>query len=77
MVQTHPFTFARQGSPRDHLSRGRIAARVVTWSQTNTEGPSLGYGGLPAHDERYDHANEYLEVAYDKVAAVSLTGLQL
>ena len=27
-------------------------------------GASLGYGGLPAHDERYDHADEYLEVAY-------------
>jgi alkanesulfonate monooxygenase SsuD/methylene tetrahydromethanopterin reductase-like flavin-dependent oxidoreductase (luciferase family) len=76
ILQTPPFTFARQVSTLDHLSRGRIAWNIVT-SYLPNAGASLGYGGLPAHDERYDHADEYLEVAYDKVAAVSLTGLQL
>jgi FMN-dependent oxidoreductase (nitrilotriacetate monooxygenase family) len=63
ILQTHPFTFARQVSTLDHLSRGRIAWNIVT-SYLPNAGASLGYGGLPAHDERYDHADEYLEVTY-------------
>jgi FMN-dependent oxidoreductase (nitrilotriacetate monooxygenase family) len=63
ILQTHPFTFARQVSTLDHLSGGRIAWNVVT-SYLPNAGASLGYGGLPAHDERYDHADEYLEVTY-------------
>lgn len=27
-------------------------------------GTNLGLGGLPSHDERYDRADEYLEVIY-------------
>jgi FMN-dependent oxidoreductase (nitrilotriacetate monooxygenase family) len=63
ILQTHPFTFARQISTLDHLSRGRIAWNIVT-SYLPNAGASLGYGGLPAHDERYDHADEYLDVTY-------------
>jgi FMN-dependent oxidoreductase (nitrilotriacetate monooxygenase family) len=63
ILQTPPFTFARQVSTLDHLSRGRIAWNIVT-SYLPNAGASLGYGGLPAHDERYDHADEYLEVTY-------------
>jgi FMN-dependent oxidoreductase (nitrilotriacetate monooxygenase family) len=63
ILQTHPFTFARQVSTLDHLSRGRIAWNIVT-SYLPNAGASLGYGGLPAHDERYDHADEYLDVTY-------------
>jgi FMN-dependent oxidoreductase (nitrilotriacetate monooxygenase family) len=63
ILQMHPFTFARQVSTLDHLSRGRVAWNIVT-SYLPNAGASLGYGGLPAHDERYDHADEYLEVTY-------------
>jgi FMN-dependent oxidoreductase (nitrilotriacetate monooxygenase family) len=63
ILQTHPFTFARQVSTLDHLSGGRIAWNIVT-SYLPNAGASLGYGGLPAHDERYDHADEYLDVTY-------------
>jgi FMN-dependent oxidoreductase (nitrilotriacetate monooxygenase family) len=63
ILQTHPFTFARQISTLDHLSRGRVAWNVVT-SYLPNAGASLGYGGLPAHEARYDQADEYLEVTY-------------
>ncbi len=63
VLQIHPFTFARQVSTLDHLSRGRVAWNVVT-SYLPNAGASLGLGGLPPHDERYDRADEYLEVTY-------------
>lgn len=63
VLQTHPFTFARQISTLDHLSRGRVAWNVVT-SYLPNAGASLGYGGLPPHDERYARADEYLDVVY-------------
>ena len=63
VLQTHPFTFARQISTLDHLTRGRVAWNVVT-SYLPNAGASLGYGGLPPHDERYDRADEYLDVVY-------------
>ncbi|MCH9672430.1 MAG: LLM class flavin-dependent oxidoreductase [Gammaproteobacteria bacterium] len=63
VLQAHPFTFARQISTLDHLTNGRIAWNVVT-SYLPNAGTNLGFGGLPAHDERYARADEYLEVAY-------------
>ncbi len=63
VLQTHPFTFARQVSTLDHLTRGRVAWNIVT-SYLSNAGASLGLGGLPVHDERYNRADEYLEVTY-------------
>jgi FMN-dependent oxidoreductase (nitrilotriacetate monooxygenase family) len=63
VLQTHPFTFARQVSTLDHLTQGRVAWNIVT-SYLPNAGASLGLGGLPTHDERYDRADEYLEVTY-------------
>lgn len=63
VLQTHPFTFARQISTLDHLTRGRVAWNVVT-SYLSNAAASLGLGGLPTHDERYDRADEYLDVTY-------------
>ena len=63
VLQTHPFAFARQVSTLDHLTRGRIAWNIVT-SYLPNAGANFGYGGLPSHDERYDLADEYLEVTY-------------
>ena len=63
VLQTHPFTFARQVSTLDHLSHGRVAWNIVT-SYLPNAGASLGLGRLPSHDERYDRADEYLDVTY-------------
>ena len=63
VLQAHPFTFARQISTLDHLTRGRIAWNIVT-SYLQNAGTNLGLGGLPPHDERYRRAEEYLEVTY-------------
>jgi FMN-dependent oxidoreductase (nitrilotriacetate monooxygenase family) len=63
VLQAHPFTFARQVSTLDHLTRGRVAWNIVT-SYLSNAGTNLGFGGLPSHDERYRRAEEYLEVSY-------------
>ncbi len=63
VLQAHPFAFSRNISTLDHLTDGRVAWNIVT-SYLPNAGASLGLGGLPAHAERYERADEYLEVAY-------------
>lgn len=63
VLQEHPFNFARRLSTLDHLTNGRVGWNIVT-SYLETAGRNLGFGGLPDHDERYDRADEYLEVLY-------------
>ena len=57
-----PFHTARAFSTLDHLTEGRIGWNVVTSYLGDAERQGLGRT-LP-HDERYDRADEYLEVLY-------------
>lgn len=63
VLQNYPFAFARTISTLDHLTKGRIAWNIVA-SYLESAGRSFGHAGLPSHDERYDMADEYLEVCY-------------
>jgi FMN-dependent oxidoreductase (nitrilotriacetate monooxygenase family) len=63
ILQSHPFTFARQLSTLDHLTAGRVAWNIVT-SYLPNAAESLGLHDLPDHDARYDQADEYLDVVY-------------
>ena len=63
VLQSHPFAYARQMSTLDHLTRGRVAWNIVT-SYLPNAGLNFGLDGLPSHDERYDLADEYLDVVY-------------
>ncbi|MGA7761182.1 MAG: LLM class flavin-dependent oxidoreductase [Candidatus Binataceae bacterium] len=63
VLQSHPFTFARQISTLDHLTKGRVAWNVVA-SYLESSGRNFGRTGLLDHDERYNFADEYLEVCY-------------
>jgi alkanesulfonate monooxygenase len=57
-----PYTFARRFSTLDHLTGGRVGWNIVTGY---LESAHRGRGeALPAHDRRYDYADEYLEVLY-------------
>jgi FMN-dependent oxidoreductase (nitrilotriacetate monooxygenase family) len=47
----------------DNLTRGRVAWNVVT-SYKQEEAQNFGYEELLAHDERYDRADEYMELCY-------------
>src|SRR5699024_6263145 len=63
IFQQPPYNFARQMSTLDHLSGGRLAWNIVTGSLDNGF-KNLGYDGLVPHDERYDRADEYMDVLY-------------
>jgi FMN-dependent oxidoreductase (nitrilotriacetate monooxygenase family) len=63
VLQEQPFNFARRLSTLDHLSGGRVGWNIVT-SYLEGAGRNLGFGGLPAHADRYARADEYLEVIY-------------
>ncbi|MGK2936527.1 MAG: LLM class flavin-dependent oxidoreductase [Solirubrobacteraceae bacterium] len=68
ILQEHPFNYARRLSTLDHLTNGRVGWNVVT-SYLEDTGRNLGYGGLPPHDERYERADEYLDVIYKLLEA--------
>ncbi|MFT4044668.1 MAG: NtaA/DmoA family FMN-dependent monooxygenase [Gordonia sp. (in: high G+C Gram-positive bacteria)] len=63
IIQDHPFSFARRISSLDHFTHGRIAWNVVT-SYLSNGFRNYGYDTIVGHDERYQWAQEYLDVAY-------------
>ena len=58
-----PYLLARKFSTLDHLTDGRVSWNIVTGFQQSAA-RAMGLDGLRAHDERYDVADEYMEVAY-------------
>lgn len=63
ILQQHPFEFARKMSTLDHATRGRIGWNVVTGMSDNAA-RNFGLEELLGHDERYEWAEEYMEVVY-------------
>ncbi len=59
----HPYPFARRLATLDHLTGGRVGWNVVT-GYLPSAAQNLGHHDQMSHDERYDHADEYLEVVY-------------
>jgi long-chain alkane monooxygenase len=58
-----PYTFARRMTTLDHLTEGRIGWNVVT-GYLDSAARGAGRARQTAHDERYDIAEEYMEVVY-------------
>lgn len=58
-----PYNIAREFATLDHISAGRVAWNVVT---SMNDGEALNFGDIPhlGHDERYDRADEFMEVAF-------------
>lgn len=63
ILQDHPFSFARRVSTLDELSGGRIGWNIVT-SHTPNVARNFGLPDLPSREERYDWADEYVDVTY-------------
>jgi long-chain alkane monooxygenase len=59
----HPFAHARRLSTLDHLTHGRIAWNIVT-SYLPSAARNFGLEAMVRHDDRYDIADEFLDVAY-------------
>jgi dimethyl-sulfide monooxygenase len=58
-----PYLLARRSSTVDHLSKGRVAWNIVT-SYLDSAARNLGLSTQIPHDERYDIADEYMDVVY-------------
>ncbi|MEO5586930.1 MAG: LLM class flavin-dependent oxidoreductase [Novosphingobium sp.] len=58
----HPYSVVRQLSTLDYMSGGRVGWNIVT-GHLRGEHRAYGLTELP-HDERYDRAEEYMEVCY-------------
>jgi len=60
---THPYQLAREFSTLDHLTDGRIALNVVT-SYLESAAENLGLDGRMDKADRYDRADEFMDVCY-------------
>jgi alkanesulfonate monooxygenase len=58
-----PYVFARRLSTLDHLTEGRVGWNIVT-GYLDSAARAMGLPKQRAHDERYDVAEEFLEVVY-------------
>ena len=58
-----PYPFARRMSTLDHLTEGRIGWNVVT-GYLDSAARGAGKDKQTAHDDRYDIADEYMELVY-------------
>jgi len=63
LTYEHPYPFARRMSTLDHLTAGRIGWNIVT-SYLDSAARNMGLAEQIAHDDRYEMAEEYLEVCY-------------
>ncbi len=59
-----PYHVAREFATLDHLSGGRAAWNVVT-SMNDGEALNFGVAQHLEHDERYDRADEFVELAFE------------
>ena len=58
-----PYLLARRMSTLDHLTRGRVGWNVVT-GYLDSAARGMGEAAQPAHDDRYDRADAYMDVVY-------------
>ena len=63
VTHEHPYTFARRMSTLDHLTKGRVGWNIVT-SYLKSAALNMGLDKQIDHSERYDIAEEYLNVCY-------------
>ncbi len=58
-----PYIAARTYSTLDHLTNGRIGWNILT-SYIQAAAKALGEDDVVPHDERYEIADEYMDVVY-------------
>lgn len=63
LTYEQPYALARRLTTLDHLTEGRVAWNIVT-SYLDSAARNLGLDAQIPHDQRYDIAEEYLQVCY-------------
>jgi len=56
-----PYNVARRFASLDHVSKGRAAWNIVT-SQSDDAAANFGLVGMPDHADRYERAEEFVEI---------------
>ena len=69
VASQHPFLTVRSLSSLDYLSQGRVGWNIVT-GNARSEHRAMGLDVMD-HDERYDRADEYLDVCHQLWRAIS------
>lgn len=59
----HPYQLARRYATLDHVTNGRVGWNIVT-SYLDSAAKSYGSEQVTQHDDRYEVADEFLEVVY-------------
>ena len=63
LTYEQPYLLARRFSTLDHLTGGRVGWNIVT-GYLESAARAMGLSSQLPHDERYDRADEYLDVLY-------------
>jgi FMN-dependent oxidoreductase (nitrilotriacetate monooxygenase family) len=63
LTYEHPYPFARRISTLDHLTDGRAGWNIVS-SYLDSAARNFGLDRQHKHDDRYEVADEYMEVCY-------------
>jgi FMN-dependent oxidoreductase (nitrilotriacetate monooxygenase family) len=63
LTYEHPYSFARRASTLDHLTKGRFAWNIVS-GYLDSAARNFGLDQQIQHDDRYDFAEEYMQVCY-------------
>jgi long-chain alkane monooxygenase len=63
LTYEHPYPFARRASTLDHLTKGRFAWNIVS-GYLDSAARNFGFDQQTRHDDRYELAEEYMEVCY-------------
>ena len=63
LIYEAPYLFARRMSTLDHLTKGRVGWNIVT-GYLDSAARAAGLATQPAHDDRYDLADETMALAY-------------
>jgi len=58
-----PYPFARRMSTLDHLTKGRAGWNIVT-GYLNSAAAGMGLAVQPRHEQRYEIAEEYMQIVY-------------
>jgi alkanesulfonate monooxygenase SsuD/methylene tetrahydromethanopterin reductase-like flavin-dependent oxidoreductase (luciferase family) len=65
---TAAYMLTRMWSTMDHVSNGRIGWNIVT-SYSTPAAKAFGHDDVVPHDERYEAAEEYIDLCYRRVSA--------
>ena len=63
LTYEQPYLLARRFSTLDHLTQGRMGWNIVT-GYLDSAARAMGHQSQLPHDERYERADEYLDVLY-------------